>query len=160
MQVKMLLFICSGVLVMCCECLNILAVYEIILPSHFKTFENLFEALAVRGHNVTVISFFTREKRIENYTELSLLSENGLPRLRIVSIEKIKSPKLEMYSTAHLVAEMAEKSCKALLTNPGIYRFLAHQNSFDVILREIFHSNCDHGIAKKFKAPVVGKKVN
>lgn len=151
-----IIFLC--VLVSFSQGYNILVIYEIILPSHFKLFSNLFKTLADKGHNVTVISFFPQSESIANYRDLNLGGKNGLPLLRIANLNEIKSPRLEMYTTANLVAELAEKSCEALFNSSNLYEFLKENNSYDLIIREVFHSNCHNGLTKILKAPVIGKE--
>lgn len=153
-----LLILCLSVLVTFSQSLNILIVYEIILPSHFYTFKHLFRTLAERGHNVTILTFFSQDKSIPNYRHIDLRGKDGIPVLRIANLKKIKPPKQEMYGTAHLVAEMAEKSCESFVKNPAVHSFLKENSSFDLVLREVFHSNCHNGLIKKFRAPVIGKK--
>lgn len=146
-----------SVLVTVSQSYDILVIFEIILPSHFKLFSNLFKTLANRGHNVTVISFFPQSEAIPNYRDISLRGKNGLPVLRIANFNEIRSPKIEQYGTANLVAEMGEKSCESLFNISNLYEFLRENNSYDLIIREVFHSNCHNGLTKILNAPVIGK---
>lgn len=139
------------------QCLNILVIYESVAPSHFNLYYNLFVTLTKKGHNVTVISHFLHDNPPPNYRHINLLSKGSLPGLRVSDANRIRKPKFEMYSTAHLVAEIAEKSCTALLTHPDVFSFLKEGNNYDVVLVQTFHSNCHYGITKKFKAPTIGK---
>lgn len=155
MNVVNIFFVLISVLVPFSKCYNILVIFEIILPSHFKLFSSLFTSLASRGNNVTVISFFPQNESMTNYRDVSLGEDP--PILRIANMDQIKSPRLEMYGTAFLVADIAEKSCEALLARPNVHEFLKENNSYDLIITEVFHSNCHNGLVKKLKAPVVGK---
>lgn len=140
------------------ECLQVLVVFETVVLSQFKVHENLFKSLAAKGHNVTVISHFPQENALPNYIDISLRSKDGLPALRVSDLNNIRIPKVEMYSTAHLIADVAEKSCEVLATHPKVISLLKEVNKYDVIFVEMFHSNCHFGITKKFKAPTIGKK--
>lgn len=53
---------------------NILALVPYNGKSHFLFAEVLFEELARRGHNVTVVSHFPRKKPLENYHDISMES--------------------------------------------------------------------------------------
>lgn len=106
---------------------------------------------------MTVISVLPQQKPLANYTDISILGNEGLPVLRISKLTEIKRSKFEMYGTAHLVAGIADISCKTLLTHPDVRKLAQGNNSYDIILIEVFHSNCHNGLARKFKAPVIGK---
>lgn len=56
------------------DCERILVLFYHPGPSHFHSFYPLFNELAVRGHNVTVLSYNHVENAHKNYNEL-LLSE-------------------------------------------------------------------------------------
>lgn len=155
MNVFHLFFILISVFVGICECYNILVIFEIVLPSHFKVFSNLFKTLAAKGDNITVISFYPQSDYIPNYRDVIL--GNKLPVLRIANMQEIKSPRIEMYDTAFLVADIAEKSCEALMNSAKFHKFLEENNSYDLIIAEVFHSNCHNGLVKKLKVPVIGK---
>lgn len=54
---------------------NILVFWPLPIPSHFHGFEPLFTELALRGHNVTVVSHFPKSTSVANYTDITLLDE-------------------------------------------------------------------------------------
>lgn len=49
---------------------NILVFAPMPMKSHFKGFQPLFRELALKGHNVTVVSSFPLEKPMKNYNEI------------------------------------------------------------------------------------------
>lgn len=49
---------------------NILVFMPMPLKSHFRGFQILFEELSHRGHNLTVVSSFPRDHKIDNYTDI------------------------------------------------------------------------------------------
>lgn len=57
---------------------NILVFMPAPLKSHFTGFQPMFEELANRGHNVTVVSAFPLAKnhRIVNYTDIDVSTKN------------------------------------------------------------------------------------
>lgn len=63
---------------LCVLCVSFVSGFEIlgVFPhpgkSHFDVFEPLMEKLALRGHNVTVLSHFPREKPLNGYNDVSL----------------------------------------------------------------------------------------
>lgn len=59
---------------------NILAFMPMPLKSHIGGFQPMFEELARRGHNVTVVSSFPMVNRsVPNYTDVDVTPEKGLP---------------------------------------------------------------------------------
>lgn len=55
------------------------------LKSHFGGFQPMFEELAHRGHNVTVVSAFplANNRRVANYTDIDL-SKTNIPSKNII----------------------------------------------------------------------------
>lgn len=51
---------------------NILFIFPLPSPSHKIPIHVLVKGLISRGHNVTLISPYTAEKKIDNYTEIIL----------------------------------------------------------------------------------------
>lgn len=142
-----------------CQSLNILVLWQHVVKSHFFVFEPLFKSLASKGHNLTVISYFPQKNPIPNYRDVSLLNKDGnLSGLGLMAIDKLKSPRLEMYTGVYLVKNFADLTCKPFLTHPNVVEFLNEKNQFDLILTEVFNTNCHNGVVKKFKnIPVIGK---
>lgn len=155
---KISIFIFLSIQLYSLECLNILVIYEIIVSSHFNVYRKLFTTLTANGHNLTVISFFPQIKPLSNFTDVSLVTNQSLPVLRNSKLDLIRRPRIEMYGTPHLVAEIAQLSCETLMVHPNVRQLIEENNSYDVILREVFNTNCHNGLAKKFKAPVIGEK--
>lgn len=59
---------------------NILAFMPMPLKSHFSGFQPMFEELARRGHNVTVVSAFPlKDRRVPNYTDVDVMPSRGVP---------------------------------------------------------------------------------
>lgn len=141
------------------QCLNILVIYESIASSHFGTFEYFFKTLTAKGHSITVISFFPQVRPLSNYTDVSLQGLQSFPDVRVSELDQIRSPRIEMYGTPHFIAEIGHMSCEVLLTHPDVRKIVEKNNTYDVILREVFYTNCHNGLAKKFKAPVIGKQI-
>lgn len=54
------------------SCSNILVFAPMPFKSHFSGFQPLFKELAIRGHNVTVLSSFPLKKPLTNYTDIPI----------------------------------------------------------------------------------------
>lgn len=57
---------------------NILVFAPMPFKSHFIGFQPLFKELAIRGHNVTVLSAFPLKKPLTNYTDIPIRMDHSL----------------------------------------------------------------------------------
>lgn len=138
------------------NCSNILVLETVLSKSHLAIYEHLFEELTKRGHNITVISFYSREKPIPNYRVVSISSGDNLENRR-VPVGLGGHTRFSMWYGVFGLAQLAEITCPRLLAHENIRNFLRENNTFDVIFFEVFNTNCDLGIAKKFGAPIIGE---
>lgn len=142
-----------------CQSLEILVIFQHISRSHFLVFEELFKTLAKKGHYVTVITFFVQNVSIHNYRDISLaFRDEGKVGTGFLELNNLLPSRLEMYRGAHFVNQFAEISCPNLLTHPNIHSFIAEENVYDIVLAEVFNSNCHNGVIKaiKHRGPVIG----
>lgn len=154
---RLLLFLSVGL--GSCRALKILIIWQHNIRSHFFVFEDVFKNLALRGHEVTVISYFPRKIELSNYRDVSLLSgEENNTGLGVHHIDNLKSPRLEMYGTVNFLAGLAEATCPNFVSHPNVLNLIAENNSYDLILTEMFNTNCQNGLVKILGAPVVGKE--
>lgn len=139
-----------------CECYNILVIFPHIGRSHFLCFENLFKTLASKGNNVTVISFFPQTEAVRNYRDIVITDDKINSGMGVLSADMIRHPKHEMYAGMHLIAGFADISCSSILSNKNLHTFLKENNKFDLVMVELFNTNCHLGLAKQFGAPMIG----
>ncbi|XP_031623771.1 UDP-glucuronosyltransferase 2C1-like [Contarinia nasturtii] len=141
------------------SCERILVLFYHPGPSHFYSLYPLFNELAIRGHNVTVLTYTHVKDAHQNYNEL-LLTEmpviNGsitydtmLPLDR--SLFTMHAEMKELYNLAEIERELALKS-------PRIDQILAmHRNQpFDIVLVEQFISDVFLGLIYKLNVPFIG----
>lgn len=124
--------------------------------SHFDVFKPLLRELALRGHEVTVISHFPLEKPIKNYTDISLREEQVL--VDIFSIEDIPPGKLHQYYEPIAIHNIGKYSCERGLQHEKVQELLAKTkpNYYDLALIEMFNDHCFAGIIRKLGIPFVG----
>ncbi|CAK1543149.1 unnamed protein product [Leptosia nina] len=132
--------------------LNILGIFPYPGQSHFFAFKRYLEELAIRGHNVTVISYFPREQVLQNYHDIRLVgntkvSEKILPRQRSY---------WQLLTTSLLLASTGTESCRAMLGDVKVQSLWKSNAQFDISIVEQFNSDCSLGLAHKLGAPVVG----
>lgn len=138
------------------EAYNILVVFPHNGRSHFNIYQGLFKTLANSGHNLTVISYFPQKKPVPNYRDISLavediqLSENGL------GFNDLEYSRFRSYIGISFIKRYMDTSCKQGYENENLWAFLKEKNEFDLILFQIFTSECFMGISTKYNAPVVG----
>lgn len=140
-----------------CYCVgfNILVVFPHSGMSHFKAFEPLFKALAEKGHNVTVISYFPQKKPIPNYRDVYL--QNPFIGVEALTMDELPRSRLVHYTGPLMISYFGQIDCAKGLQNDNFVKFLREDNKFDVILGEVFNTNCFMGLVKKYKAPLIGK---
>ncbi|GLV33061.1 UDP-glycosyltransferase family 36 member D1 [Carabus blaptoides fortunei] len=134
--------------------LNILGLFPHPGKSHFDVFEPLLQALASKGHNLTVISHFPRRTSLERYTDVSLRGDTDI-LLNAISIEDFPKSRLVSYSSIGFLIHAAKESCKGLHTKE-VQQFLKEDHKFDLIITEMFNTECFLGFVHKYQIPFVG----
>lgn len=123
---------------------DILALFPHTGKSHFDVFEPLVLALASRGHRITVVSFYPQKNRVPNYTDVSLV---GLEPLRVsqVKFESVENSIIDFMA----MSEMATYTCEKILKFPPVRKLLDDDAKFDLVILEIFNSDCFLSIVYK-----------
>ena len=122
--------------------------------SHFKVFKPLLDELARKGHNLTVVSFFPRslneEETFLNYKDISLAES---PHMSINAYNMTHLPPTSiinvMLTFEHVFFSRALINCGLALKNPGVRNLIHSDAEFDLILTEIFASDCFLGFAHR-----------
>ncbi|XP_057325141.1 UDP-glycosyltransferase UGT5-like [Microplitis mediator] len=121
--------------------------------SHFDVFEPLLVELANRGHDVTVISYFPRENNtINNYHDISLINKFN-PFLNVVDLKKIFHTPLTPFLELFYLRSMGLQSCEDALNLPQVKNLINRKPKFDLILTEIFNSDCSLAIVDYLNNP-------
>lgn len=129
---------------------RILALFHQNSESHFVMFEPLLKALSARGHNVVVVSHFPQHSPVKNYADISISgpSVRFNNSLNITMVEK----DVNILSPLNLINNSV-KICKMVLEHRNVETLLKSEEKFDLIINEIFGSDCFLGFVHKFKAP-------
>nr|XP_043068706.1 UDP-glucosyltransferase 2 isoform X2 [Drosophila bipectinata]XP_043068707.1 UDP-glucosyltransferase 2 isoform X2 [Drosophila bipectinata] len=126
--------------------------------SHFNFFRPIFLALAKRGHNISMYSYFPLEKPIDNYTDYVF---HGMPVLTdMVDLKNFESDwkplglpfKIPTYFMLH---DWGLRSCKVALNSPLIAQLLESPTRFDVVILEHFSNDCMAAVAHLLGAPMI-----
>ncbi|XP_015124627.1 UDP-glucuronosyltransferase 2B30 [Diachasma alloeum] len=138
--------------------LKILGVFSHPGKSHFDVFKPLLEELANRGHDLTVVSYFPRtnsSSALPNYKDIDLTGPEGV-FLEIVDLKKIKHSILTVYREFMLLRHWGLEHCQKNLANRDVQKLIKSNAKFDLIITEVFNSDCFLGFVHRFKAPFIG----
>lgn len=149
---------------------KILAIFPQQSRSHFVMYERLLKELAERGHEVDVVSHFPQKKPIPRYLlnknrlQYSLLNSFRYNDLSVkgtvpilvnnMSLSLIKDISIThtMYFTTSIAGY---ELCEILFENSVLKNLKNTTKKYDVLLTEIFGTDCMLGFAHIFQIPVV-----
>ncbi|XP_046663503.1 UDP-glucosyltransferase 2-like [Homalodisca vitripennis] len=140
-------------LVTVCDGARILAMVPFPTKSHWIVIEPLFQELASRGHQVTVFSSFPQKKPLPNYTDVDC-SDTIPQNMNTFSIEMIKKAMPSPWGTTHFVNRLHEGSCK-VLGEQRVKNVLNSKERFDLLITELFASDCFAYLAHKLQIPLI-----
>lgn len=110
------------------------------------------KGLAARGHEVVVISHFPQKTQIPNYTDISLVG--SMPNfVSTVPLDVIATD--SVYTIVTLLAELAVTGCEKTLSHPPVLKLINSKETFDLVITELFNTDCYVGFAYKFQAPFI-----
>ncbi|XP_046658304.1 LOW QUALITY PROTEIN: UDP-glycosyltransferase UGT5-like [Homalodisca vitripennis] len=130
---------------------NILAVFPHPGKSHFDVFEPLVLELAARGHQMTVMSFYPQKPPVANYTDISLVGTSPL-RLNRVKIGGGDDTVPDTFSVSNVGLHL----CSKIFKSKPVLDLLESDARFDLIILEMFDSDCFLGLVHKYKVPHIG----
>lgn len=132
---------------------RILGIFPSQDRNNYLTYRGLFQELANRDHEVTLISHFKHPNAPENYKDI-LLSDQ--PVLKGLSFESVITNEISRVPFETLVSTKAgNDDCKTLLNNHNVLHMLRTKPRFDVILVESYNSDCGLALAANFSAPYI-----
>ncbi|XP_046658308.1 UDP-glycosyltransferase UGT5-like [Homalodisca vitripennis] len=132
---------------------NILAVLPHTGKSHFDVFEPLVLALAARGHQVTVLSFYPQKTPVANYTDISLVGT--LPVfVNALQFDYLKGS--TPISDFNFASGIGLSVCESVLTSPQVKSLISSGKHFDLLIVELFISDCFLSLVDFFGAPHIG----
>jgi glucuronosyltransferase len=131
---------------------RILAVFEHNAESHFVMFESLLKALAARGHNVVVASHFPQHSPVKNYRDINISGSSVRfnNSLNISIVEKLVNVLFPF-----VLINNSVETCRMVLEHRNVKILLKSEEKFDLIINEIFGSDCFLGFVHKFKVPYI-----
>uniref|UniRef100_A0A1B6L2Y1 UDP-glucuronosyltransferase n=1 Tax=Graphocephala atropunctata TaxID=36148 RepID=A0A1B6L2Y1_9HEMI len=132
---------------------NILAVFPHTGQSHFDVFQPLVLTLASRGHQVTVLSFYPQKTPVANYTDLSLV---GVAPMFVNALKFEHLVGINPLTDFMAITNMGWETCEDILRSEAVQNLLRTPKKFDLLIVEMFNTDCFLGLVDKFDAPFVG----
>ncbi|KAJ8972842.1 hypothetical protein NQ314_000006 [Rhamnusium bicolor] len=135
---------------------NILAVFPHLGKSHIDVFLPLMKGLTNKGHNVTIISNFPLSKPIPNYRDIDL---GGTSQAFVDVIDMAQldaSNRIYKVLNTLFLSYMANMSCETGLSSKALQNFMKTKEKYDLMIIELFNSDCFLSLAHKIKAPIIG----
>lgn len=112
-------------------------------------------ALVKRGHEITLVSHFPLDKSVKNYTLVNL-KDTFDTYLHVIDIEKLSRGRLAHANTFLFLSKMGADVCEKTLASDAIQKFMKKKQNFDLIIMELFNSNCYLAFVDKFQVPFIG----
>ncbi|XP_034240866.1 UDP-glucuronosyltransferase 2B15-like isoform X2 [Thrips palmi] len=143
------------------DALRVLGLFPLPAHSHFLMFKALAEGLVESGHEVVLFSPFPNKKAVANWTDID--TSGGRPSListftfDMVSTSAWSLPGMEMYKALMIIKERAGNSlCRQVFSMPAFDKLMrGGYGRFDVVLTEVFASDCWAAVPHKLGLPVV-----
>jgi glucuronosyltransferase len=138
------------------SCARFLVILPTVVKSHFVMLEPYIKALAARGHEMVVVSHFPQKQPISNDTDIILdASLKGYRSGSGIAIEDtlpLKNPILNVM----VLGKYGVHTCETLLSHPSVKELIKSDEKFDVVVNDMFHTDCFLPFAYKFKAISIG----
>ncbi|KAG5890627.1 hypothetical protein JTB14_020332 [Gonioctena quinquepunctata] len=127
---------------------KILGVFPAEGYSQFSLGEKLMSELAKRGHNVTVISRFTPNERIDNYTTIAIGAEVGTS----YSFDCLND---NIFTATIRYHHFCTTGTEYVLSHKKVQELIHSNETFDLVIAEQFGNEAFMGFAVHFNAPVI-----
>lgn len=131
---------------------EILAIIPVFMRSHFVVIQPLLEALASRGHNVTVYSCFPQERPHDNITHVDC-SEGRDLYFNNQDFQDIKKRTSNLFTLLYSLFNMAIDDCKSFFERLDFDSI--KNKGFDILITEAYLDDCNVHFAYKLNIPIV-----
>ncbi|XP_045502581.1 UDP-glucosyltransferase 2-like isoform X2 [Colias croceus] len=133
---------------------RILAVLPTNTKSHYAMYGRIIDALVKREHHLTVISHFPNKYPPPNLEQISL--EGTIPEITNNLTKLQTTIKPDFIRNLEQIIKECLHACEVVSQMPGVISLLNSTEKFDLIIVEVFGSECFLPFGKRFNAPVVG----
>ncbi|XP_065222654.1 UDP-glucosyltransferase 2-like [Planococcus citri] len=136
----------------CCQSANILGIATYDGNSHWLVMQAVFNALANAGHQVTVIT--PNSKSTANVSLIDI-SKSLPPRRNAFTFDFIRPEYERPYLTLNVLPSLSLGQCDKAHRLPEVRRLLNGERKFDVVISEVFGTDCDAVFAYLLKVPLI-----
>lgn len=151
MKLMWLLVLCALSL---SDAAKILVLHPTPAKGHVVVMEPFFQELASRGHNVTLITTYPHKPPVPNLNEIDVSYE--FPTLiSNFSFEMIKETMPNPFQAPFFMADIEENICQVMFSGKVMKTLLESNETYDLVVTEIFTADCFVPFAHKFKAPLI-----
>ncbi|XP_053614115.1 UDP-glucosyltransferase 2-like [Plodia interpunctella] len=133
---------------------RILAVLPTNTRSHYAMYGRLVDALASKQHHLTVISHFPMKSPPPNVEVISLAGT--IPEITNNLTKQHHSLKPNFMINLENIMKECVDACETVSKLPAIKSLLHSSSSYDLVIVEIFGSECFLPFGQRFQAPIVG----
>lgn len=133
---------------------RILAVLPTNTRSHYAMYGRLLEALAGRQHQLTIVSHFPMKNAPPNVEEISVAGT--IPEIANNLTRQHRSLKPEFIRNLEQIMTECVFACEAVSSKPAVRALLNSTLTFDLVIVEVFGTECFLPLGQRFNAPVVG----
>lgn len=109
--------------------------------------------LANRGHNVTVISPFPKPKTSDNFTDIDVKQCDQSPLDDIFAMDQAYKS-FNSFTQVNIMFSLAPL-LEPVLRCESVIELLNSEQSFDLIITEIFHSDLSLVFTSKYRVPII-----
>lgn len=131
---------------------RILALIPYNARSHYIVMEPLLLALQDKGHHLTVVSSFPQKPPLAHWRDIDLSSILP-PVISNYTLEQIRQDMPSPVHAAFFIFKINAHVCDKILRDDKIQGLL--EERFDLVIGEIFGSDCFNVIVHKLNAPLV-----
>ncbi|KAJ9574466.1 hypothetical protein L9F63_008354 [Diploptera punctata] len=113
---------------------RILVIMPTVVKSHFAMVEPYLKALAARGHELVVLSHFSLNEKIPNYTDINVKADmKTFGSKKGINIERVLANMNPITNVKNL-NKFGVDNCRSVLAQPKIQELIKSQEKFDVAI--------------------------
>ncbi|XP_068619144.1 UDP-glycosyltransferase UGT5-like [Battus philenor] len=133
---------------------RLLAVLPTNTRSHYAMYGRLIEALAKRQHHITVLSHFPMKNQPPNIEEISLAGT--IPEITNNLTKQHNNFMPDFISNLEQIMKECVHACETVSQLPAVKALTNSTLRFDLVIVEVFGSECFLPFGTIFRAPIVG----
>ncbi|XP_013139240.1 PREDICTED: UDP-glucuronosyltransferase 2C1-like [Papilio polytes] len=133
---------------------RLLAVLPTNTRSHYAMYGRLIEALAKRQHHITVLTHFPMKNPPPNVEEISLAGT--IPEITNNLTRQHNTLKPHFIRNLEQIMKECVHACETVSQLPAVKALVNSTLSFDLVIVEVFGSECFLPFGRRFQAPIVG----